>query len=68
MKSAKSADALLEKVEAIVNAAKGHGIVVFYGWAHGTDQKTVNWNEEHGGNWERFSGVCQSCWRENALP
>jgi hypothetical protein len=54
MKSAKSADALLEKVEAIVNAAKGQGLVVFYGWAHGTDQKTVDWNGEHGGDWEKF--------------
>jgi hypothetical protein len=54
MRVAKSTDVLLEKVEAIVNAAKGHGIVVFYGWAHGSDQKTVNWNEEHGGDWERF--------------
>jgi hypothetical protein len=39
MKSAKSADALREKLETIVNAAKGQGLVVFYGWAHGTDQK-----------------------------
>ena len=54
MKSAKSADALLEKVETIVNAAKGQGLVVFYGWAHGTDQKTVDWNGEHGGDWEKF--------------
>jgi hypothetical protein len=54
MRNAKSTDVLLEKVEAIVNAAKGHAIVVFFGWAHGTDQKTVNWNQEHGGDWEKF--------------
>ncbi len=54
MRHAKSADELLEKVEVIVNAAKGQGLVVFYGWAHGTTQKTVDWNEEHGGNWEKF--------------
>ncbi len=54
MRGAKSTDVLLEKVEAIVNAAKGHGLVVFYGWAHGTDQKTVEWNVEHGGDWEKF--------------
>jgi len=54
MRGAKSADVLLEKVETIVNAAKGQGLVVFYGWAHGTDHKTVDWNEEHGGNWEKF--------------
>jgi hypothetical protein len=54
MKGAKTSDALLEKVEAIVNAAKGHGMVVFYGWAHGSDQETVSWNQEHGGDWEGF--------------
>ena len=52
--SPKSTDVLLEKVEAIIKAAKGQGIVVFYGWAHGADQKTVDWNEEHGGDWEKF--------------
>jgi hypothetical protein len=52
--SAKSADVLLETVEAIVKAAKGQEIVVFYGWAHGEDQKTVDWNEAHGGDWEKF--------------
>jgi hypothetical protein len=54
MKGGKRADALLEKAEAIVNAAKGRGLVVFYGWAHGANQKTVDWNEEHGGDWEKF--------------
>ncbi len=54
MRGAKSTDVLLEKVETIVNAAKGQGLVVFYGWAHGTDQKTVYWNGEHGGDWEKF--------------
>ena len=53
-KDAKSVDALLEVTGAIVKAAKGHGLVVFYGWAHGTSQKTVDWNEDHGGDWERF--------------
>src|ERR1700677_4445177 len=52
--SAKSADVLLETVESIVKAAKGQEIVVFYGWAHGEDQKTVDWNEAHGGDWEKF--------------
>ena len=54
MRGAKSTDMLLEKVEAIVNAAKGHGMVVFYGWAHGSDKETVSWNQEHGGDWEGF--------------
>lgn len=53
-RDAKSADALLGVVDNIVNAAKGHGLVVFYGWAHGTNQKSVDWNEDHGGNWEKF--------------
>jgi len=53
-RDAKSADALLGVVENIVSAAKGRGLLVFYGWAHGTNQKSVDWNEEHGGNWEKF--------------
>ena len=64
MKPAKSADALLENVEAIVSSAKGQGLVVFYGWAHGTDQKTVNWNEEHGGDWEKFLECAKAAARE----
>lgn len=53
-RDAQRVDALLGVVENIVNAAKGHGLVVFYGWAHGADQKTVDWNEQHGGDWEKF--------------
>jgi hypothetical protein len=54
MRSAKSADVLLERVEAIVSSAKAQGLLVFYGWAHGTNQRIVDWNEEHGGDWEKF--------------
>ncbi len=54
MRSSKSGDVLIERVEAIINAAKGQGLVLFYGWAHGTNQKAVTWNEEHGGDWEKF--------------
>ena len=54
MGPAKSADKLLERVEAIVGWANAQGLLVFYGWAHGGDQKTVTWNEEHGGDWQRF--------------
>jgi len=54
MKPAKSADKLLEIVEAIVGWAKGQGLVVFYGWAHGDNQKTVYWNEDRGGDWQKF--------------
>jgi hypothetical protein len=51
---ARNVDVLLERIDTIVSAAKGKEFVVFYGWAHGADQKTVNWNEEHGGSWENF--------------
>src|SRR5579863_9352502 len=54
MGPAKTGDALLETVKAIVSSANTQGLVVFYGWAHGTNQKTVDWNEEHGGSWENF--------------
>jgi hypothetical protein len=50
----KVADALLGVVDKIVSTAKERGLVVFYGWAHATNQKTVDWNEDHGGNWEKF--------------
>lgn len=53
-RSAKSADVLLDTVEAIVSSAKKQGLLVFYGWAHGSNQKTVNWNEDRGGDWEKF--------------
>jgi hypothetical protein len=54
MRPAKRADELLEKIEAIVSWAKAQGLFVFYGWAHGSNENTVDWNEEHGGDWERF--------------
>jgi hypothetical protein len=54
MKTAKSGDVLLEKAKAIVSLASTQELAVFYGWAHGTDQKTVDWNEEHGGDYAKF--------------
>jgi hypothetical protein len=54
METKKSADVLLEKANSIVNLANTQGLVVFYGWAHGSDQKTVHWNEEHGGDCAKF--------------
>jgi hypothetical protein len=54
MGAAKSGDVLLEKVKTIVSLANTQGLVVFYGWAHGSDQKTVDWSEEHGGDWAKF--------------
>ncbi|MGA8150414.1 MAG: hypothetical protein WB952_05650 [Terriglobales bacterium] len=54
METKKSADVLLEKVKAIINLANTQGLIVFYGWAHGSDQKTVDWNEEHGGDCATF--------------
>src|SRR5208337_3381617 len=53
-RSARSGDVLLETVEAIVGSAKEQGLLVFYGWAHDSNQKTVDWNEDHGANWEKF--------------
>ena len=54
MSIAKTADVLLEMVAAIVGSAKEQGLVVFYGSLDGTDQKTVHWEEEHGGDWRKF--------------
>lgn len=54
MASVKRADLLLETTEQIVSLAKTKGLIIFYGWADGNNQKTVDWNEEHGGNWEKF--------------
>ena len=54
METAKSGDVLFEKAKAIVSLANTQGLVVFYGWAHGSDQKTVDWNEEHGGDCAKF--------------
>lgn len=54
MGTAKDRDVLLEKAKAIISLANTQELVVFYGWAHGSDQKTVNWNEEHGGDYAKF--------------
>src|SRR5713226_6967307 len=60
MQPAKIVDALLERVETIVRSAQALGLLVFYGWAHDTNQKTVDWNEEHGGDWEKFLGCAKA--------
>ena len=54
MRPAKNVDELLEKVQAITSWAKAQELFVFYGWVDGSDQKTVHWNEEHGGDWQKF--------------
>lgn len=54
MATAKNGDVLLEKAKAIVSLANTQELVVFYGWAHGSDHKTVDWNEDHGGDCAKF--------------
>lgn len=52
--AAKPSDPLLKTVEEIIDQAKGDGFVIFYGWAHGSKESTITWNEEHGGDWKKF--------------
>lgn len=56
----KPSDPLLKTVEQILDHAESDGFVIFYGWAHGSKENTVYWNEEHGGDWKKFLGSAKS--------
>jgi hypothetical protein len=58
--AAKPSDPLLKTVEEIIGRAKSDGFVIFYGWAHGSKENTIYWNEEHGGDWNKFLGSAKA--------
>jgi hypothetical protein len=52
--AAKTSDPLIKTVEEILAHAKEEGFFIFYGLACGSEENSVHWNEEHGGDWKKF--------------
>lgn len=66
--AAKTSDRLLKTVEEIVDHAQKEGLVTFYGLMQGSEEHTVHWSEEHGGDWKKFLGTAKALGARIGVP